>query len=191
MAAGAGAYGHPAMARSGYGNADLGAEARPGSSAPWAGAASGSGSAWNGSGAAASAQEQPVSAAVSQQEIDQFLSVARGQFERLQFIWDNADIHALADFCTPEMTRELSHQIADRKGAANRTEIMRLNANWMGMNSGTDDFGNPVDEVQIRFSGLVRETEDGIPVDFDEIWTLQRPKKGDSGWLLAGIFQAS
>ena len=129
-------------------------------------------------------------AAVSQAEIDQFLSVARDQFTRLQSIWDSGDIHALAEFCTPEMTRELSHQIADRKGAENHTEVVNLGVEWLGMQDSTDDFGKPVDEVQIRFSGLIREKRDDFAEDFDEIWTLHRVKGGDSGWQLAGITQA-
>lgn len=190
-----GAYGQPAMARSGYGGNELGAEARPGS-VSWpasAGAAGGVGG-LAGSGAAMSAQSavhQPQMSDISPQEIEVFVKAAREQFTRLQKIWDTGDIHSLAEFCTPEMTRELSHQIADRRGAANETQVVSLEAEWLGMSEGRDDFGKPVDEVQIRFSGLIRESAEAAAADFDEVWTLQRVKGGDSGWVLAGITQIS
>lgn len=184
-AGGAGSYGQPTMARTGYGSQELGAESRPTAS-------------WGGSGAMGDASRAPAAMPaagpaaieVSQQDIDQFLQVARGQFNSLQAIWDKGDIHALADFCTPEMTRELSHQIADRKGASNTTQVVSLKADWIGMYASADDFGKPVDEVQIRFSGLIRESEGGVAEDFNEIWTLHRAKDGSTGWQLAGIAQA-
>jgi predicted lipid-binding transport protein (Tim44 family) len=179
--AAAGGYGQPAMAKSGYGNTDLGGEARPGSVA------------WPEQSASSTAA--PVAAApvsnVTQVEIDDFMKIAREQFTRLQAIWDKGDIHALADFCTPEMIRELSHQIAGRRGADNQTQVVNLDAEWLGMTDATDDFGKPVDEVQVRFSGLIREAADAPAVDFDEIWTLHRVKSGDTGWQLAGITQVN
>ena len=178
----AGAYPQPAMAKSGYGNADLGAEGRP-SDSGWNMPSSG------GQSLSVSQADGPPEVAVPQQEIDQFLKVAREQFTKLQAIWDTGDVHTLAEFCTPEMNRELSHQIADRKGAANVTQVVSLKTEWMGMTEGADDFGKPVDEVRVRFSGMVREAADAPAVDFDEVWTLQRVKGGDTGWLLAGIMQ--
>lgn len=179
----AGSYREPVMARSGYGETDLGPEGRPASVS------------WPASGYSRPAEPvaAPVlpAAAVSQAEIDQFLSVARDQFTRLQSIWDSGDIHALAEFCTPDMTRELSHQIAARKGAENHTEVVNLGVEWLGMQDSTDDFGKPVDEVQIRFSGLIREKRDDFAEDFDEVWTLHRVKGGDAGWQLAGITQVA
>lgn len=175
----AGAYGQPAMAKSGYGNTDLGAEARPGQVA------------WPEQSAASTAAPMaaPAVSTISRTEIDAFVKVAREQFTRLQAIWDKGDIHALADFCTPEMTRELSHQIAGRRGTENQTQVVNLDAEWLGMTEATDDFGKPVDEVQVRFSGLIREAADAPAADFDEIWTLHRVKSGDTGWQLAGITQ--
>ena len=197
-----GSYGRPAMAKAGYDPQDLGAEARPGSGG-YAGSDShqrtmSRGVEQGGLGGFATGGQAPsfntdilpsVAPAVSQAEIDQFLQVARDQFMKLQAIWDAADIHALADFCTPTMTRELSHQIAARRGEANHTEVVSLNVEWLGMSDETDDFGKPVDEVRIRFSGLIREDADAAPIDFDEAWTLHRVKSSDTGWQLAGITQ--
>jgi predicted lipid-binding transport protein (Tim44 family) len=126
---------------------------------------------------------------VSAEEIAQFVKVASEQFNKLQSIWDSGDIHTLAEFCTPEMTRELSHQIAGRKGSQNLTQVVQLDSEWLGMADSQDDFGKPVDEVHIRFSGLIREAADAAASDFNEIWTLHRVKNGDTGWQLAGITQ--
>jgi len=178
----AGGYGQPAMARSGYGGNELGAEARPGN-VQWPAQTMGSGA------ASSAPAAMPAQTAVADQEVQQFLKVAREQFTKLQTIWDSGDIHALAEFCTPDMTRELSHQIAARKGASNVTQVVNLDAEWLGMSDSTDDYGKPVEEVQIRFSGLIREEAESAAQDFDEVWTLHRVKGGDSGWMLAGITQ--
>lgn len=187
-----GAYGQPAMARSGYGGHELGAEARPGNVA-WP-ASSGAAGGVGGMGAAAvtaapGAYAPSTAVEVSAEEIEVFIKAAREQFIRLQKVWDSGDIHSLAEFCSPEMTRELSHQIAGRRGASNETQVVNLDAEWLGMSEGRDDFSKPVDEVQIRFSGLIRESAEAPAADFDEVWTLQRVKGGDTGWVLAGITQ--
>lgn len=183
----AGAFGEPAMARSGYGASGSGTQGSP-SQQGWA--PQSAGGAGSMSAAQPAAIEEPASGAnISAEEVDQFLKVAREQFTRLQTIWDSGNIHALSEFCTPEMTRELSHQIADRKGAANVTQVVSLQAEWLGMQDSQDDFGKPVDEVRIRFSGLIREAADVAASDFDEVWTLHRAKGGDTGWMLAGIAQ--
>lgn len=191
--ASAGQYGQPAMAKTGYGNNELGAEARP-SNVSWptqlGGSAGGSADAPSYAGAAVVGGAAQVAATdVSAEEIAQFVKVASEQFNKLQSIWDSGDIHTLAEFCTPEMTRELSHQIAGRKGSQNLTQVVQLDSEWLGMADSQDDFGKPVDEVHIRFSGLIREAADAAASDFNEIWTLHRVKNGDTGWQLAGITQ--
>jgi len=195
--ASAGQYGQPAMAKTGYGNNELGAEARP-SNVSWPAqmGSSGGGSAGGGAGVSGYAGAASVGGAaqvaatdVSAEEIAQFVKVASEQFNKLQSIWDSGDIHTLAEFCTPEMTRELSHQIAGRKGSQNLTQVVQLDSEWLGMADSQDDFGKPVDEVHIRFSGLIREAADAAASDFNEIWTLHRVKNGDTGWQLAGITQ--
>jgi predicted lipid-binding transport protein (Tim44 family) len=195
--ASAGQYGQPAMAKTGYGNNELGAEARP-SNVSWpaqmgssAGGSAGGGAGVSGYAGAASVggAAQVAATDVSAEEIAQFVKVASEQFNKLQSIWDSGDIHTLAEFCTPEMTRELSHQIAGRKGSQNLTQVVQLDSEWLGMADSQDDFGKPVDEVHIRFSGLIREAADAAASDFNEIWTLHRVKNGDTGWQLAGITQ--
>jgi predicted lipid-binding transport protein (Tim44 family) len=41
----------------------------------------------------------------------------------------------------------------------------------------------------VRFSGAIREDAGATATPFEEIWHLQKPVDGSSGWLLAGIQQ--
>jgi predicted lipid-binding transport protein (Tim44 family) len=67
---------------------------------------------------------------------------------------------------------------------------VELNVEWWGQSRDTGEDGQPVDAVFIRFFGLVRESADGLPVDFDETWTLHKSVNDpNAGWLLAGITQ--
>jgi predicted lipid-binding transport protein (Tim44 family) len=44
--------------------------------------------------------------------------------------------------------------------------------------------------VSVRFSGLIREAEGAEPQPFSEIWHLEKPINGSTGWQVAGIQQA-
>ena len=44
--------------------------------------------------------------------------------------------------------------------------------------------------VSVRFSGLIREEPGKQPEPFSEIWHLEKPVSGRSGWLVSGIQQA-
>lgn len=125
----------------------------------------------------------------SQDEIDQFLQVARKQFTELQKVWDNGDMTAIRGFVTESMAYGLEKQLAERGSAANHTAVVSLQVEWLGMEDATDEDGRAVDEAYVRFYGLIRETLDGAAQPFDEVWTLQKPKDGSGGWLLAGILQ--
>lgn len=132
---------------------------------------------------------EAVSTQPNQAEIDQFLEVARKQFTELQKVWDNGDIAAIRGFVTESMAYGLEKQLAERGSAANHTSVVSLHVEWLGMDDATDEDGRPVDEAYVRFYGLIRETLDGAAESFDEVWTLQKPKDGSGGWLLAGILQ--
>jgi predicted lipid-binding transport protein (Tim44 family) len=45
--------------------------------------------------------------------------------------------------------------------------------------------------ASVRFSGSIREHASARAEPFEEIWHLQKPVDGSSGWLLAGIQQVS
>ena len=41
----------------------------------------------------------------------------------------------------------------------------------------------------VRFSGLIREDGASEPQPFAEIWHLEKPMRGSTGWLVSGIQQ--
>jgi len=82
------------------------------------------------------------------------------------------------------MFAELKAQIAERRGAANRTDVVRLDAELLGIESGVREH-----VASVRFRGLLRESDGAPAEDFDEVWNLTKPVDGSGGWLLAGIQQ--
>ena len=138
-----------------------------------------------------SAYEPAASAGqgIAQDDIDAFLHVARQQFMAMQKLWDSGDLGQIEAFCTPEMSHEIRRQLEARGDAPNQTSVVQLDLEWLGLESATDDEGVAVEEAYIRFYGLVREESNGTASAFDEVWLLQKPVDGTSGWLLAGITQ--
>jgi predicted lipid-binding transport protein (Tim44 family) len=138
-----------------------------------------------------SAYEPAASAGqgIAQDDIDAFLHVARQQFMAMQKLWDSGDLGQIEAFCTPEMSHEIRRQLEARGDAPNQTSVVQLDLEWLGLESATDDEGVAVEEAYIRFYGLVREESNGTASAFDEVWLLQKPVDGASGWLLAGITQ--
>jgi predicted lipid-binding transport protein (Tim44 family) len=138
-----------------------------------------------------SAYEPSASAGqgIAQDDIDAFLQVARQQFMAMQKLWDSGDLGQIEAFCTPAMSLEIRRQLEERGDAPNQTSVVQLDLEWLGLESATDDDGVAVEEAYIRFYGLVREESNGTASAFDEVWLLQKPVDGASGWLLAGITQ--
>jgi predicted lipid-binding transport protein (Tim44 family) len=124
----------------------------------------------------------------SQAEIEQFLDVAKGQFTSLQKLWDSGDLNQIKGFCTEAMAAELAAQLSERQGG-NHTSVVSLQADWLGLDHTQDDEGHAVEEVQILFHGLIRESAEAAADPFNEVWTLHKRRDGSSGWLLAGITQ--
>ncbi len=113
-----------------------------------------------------------------------FVRNAKVQFIRLQAAFDSADLGDLREFTTPEMFAELKMQLSERQGAENRTDVVRLDAELLGVESGGPEY-----VASVRFWGLIRENE-GAPAEaFDEVWNLEKPVSGQGGWVLAGIQQ--
>jgi predicted lipid-binding transport protein (Tim44 family) len=117
-------------------------------------------------------------------DVDGFVRNAKVQFVRLQAAFDAGDVNDLREFTSPEMFAELKMQIAERQGAANRTDVVRLDAELLGIESDAEDH-----VASVRFWGLVRESEGAAAEPFDEVWNLVKPVSGGSGWVLAGIQQ--
>lgn len=120
-------------------------------------------------------------------DVDQFVRAARGQFTRLQSAFDTGRIDELREFTSPQMFDELQRELAGRGGRAQTTEILTLNADFLG----TERFGATGNQelAAVRFSGLVREAADEPAQPIDEVWNFSRPVDRSAGWVLSGIQQ--
>ena len=106
-------------------------------------------------------------------------------FIRLQAANDAKNLDDLRDYTTPEMYGELAMDIQERGNAPQKTEVVSLNAELLGVETEGD-----LAIASVRFTGLVREREGGSADPIDEVWHVQKsvtdPK---STWLVAGIQQ--
>jgi predicted lipid-binding transport protein (Tim44 family) len=111
-----------------------------------------------------------------------FLQQAKEQFVRIQGIWDSGNTQSLREYLTDDLIKELEPQLVERQGAPNKTDVVLLNAELLGIEPVSD--GNL---ASVRFSGMLREQRETEAFRFEEIWNLFKPAQG--GWLLAGIQQ--
>ena len=120
------------------------------------------------------------------QNFDQesFLLNAKKHFVHLQQAWDHGDLEKLREFATPEMFVELSQDLGARANANNRTEVLTLDAELLGVETTSD-----IHLASVRFSGMIREQAEGTAESFIEVWNLTKPVNGQGGWVLAGIQQ--
>lgn len=113
-----------------------------------------------------------------------FLRNAKVYFVRLQDAWDRGNTGDIREFTTPEMFAEVKLDIDARNGQPNRTDVVQLNADLLGVEDrGTEYLAS------VRFHGLIRESEGAAAEPFVEIWNLSKQSTGNEGWLLAGIQQ--
>lgn len=115
----------------------------------------------------------------------EFVRHARLNFVRMQEAHDSKDLSLIRDFLTPEVYREIEADIRAAGPASQTTEVVTLNAEVLDVAAEGDAY-----VVSVRFSGLVREAADHAAEPFSEIWHLEKPVSGNSGWLVAGIQQA-
>ena len=115
-----------------------------------------------------------------------FVAAAKRNFVTLQDAWDHADISALRSMMTDEMLGEIKSQLGEREaqasGKPNRTEVVMLDAQLLGIEDLGDDY-----MASVEFSGMIREEPSAGPNPFREVWNMTKPKKGNSGWLVAGV----
>lgn len=135
-----------------------------------------------GSGLATGASAQPHIPADF--DVAGFVRNAKAQFLRLQAANDSANLDDLREFTTPEMFAELSLQISERMGAAQRTDVLHVDAEVLQVEQEPTRY-----VVSVRFTGSIREDRNAPAENFDEIWHLTKPRSGNSGWMLAGIQQ--
>ncbi|SMP65757.1 Tim44 domain-containing protein [Noviherbaspirillum suwonense] len=143
-----------------------------------------------GAGAAAGAYTAATGAAAqgvpADFDVPGFLRHAKTYFIRLQDAWDKADVKDISEFTTPEMFAELRMQIQERGASPNVTDVVQLNAELLGIETGPNDY-----LASVKFSGLIKEAPDASATEFAEIWNLSKPTSGQGGWVLAGLQQLS
>jgi predicted lipid-binding transport protein (Tim44 family) len=117
-------------------------------------------------------------------DAESFLRHARLNFVRLQEAHDARDASALRDVMTPELFAEIDAELKSAGPAGGKTEVVTLKGEVLDVTTEAERY-----IVSVRFSGLIRENADVEAAPFAEIWHLEKPARGKSGWLLAGIQQ--
>jgi predicted lipid-binding transport protein (Tim44 family) len=119
-------------------------------------------------------------------DTDAFVRNAKVYFVRLQDAWDRGNVNDIREFTTPEMFAEVKLDVDARGSAPNRTDVVQLNADLLGVEDRANEY-----LASVRFHGLIRESEGAAAEPFVEVWNLSKQKSGNEGWLLAGIQQVS
>lgn len=115
-------------------------------------------------------------------DVEALLHDAKVMFTRMQLSWDAKNAADIRVFTTPEIFAEIKVQIDERDGSVNRTDVLELNAEFLGSEARPDGT-----LASVRFSGMIREEIGGGAEPFVETWNLLR--QAGSRWLLAGIEQ--
>ena len=115
-----------------------------------------------------------------------FERIAKMIFIRLQAANDAGDLGDLRAFTTPEMFAAVKLDLQERAGAANQTDVVRVDAEVLDVATEADR-----QIVSVRFHGLIREEADGGAAPFDEVWHLVKPSDGSREWAIAGIQQTA
>jgi predicted lipid-binding transport protein (Tim44 family) len=137
-----------------------------------------------GFGGAPLATAAPMAAANLPADFDApaFERIAKMIFIRLQAANDVGDLNDLRAFTTPEMFAAIKLDLQDRGSAAQRTDVVRVDAEVLDVASEADR-----QIVSVRFHGLIREEVDAGAEPFDEVWHLVKPLDGSREWAIAGI----
>lgn len=112
-----------------------------------------------------------------------FVRNAKVHYIRLQAANDAGNLDDIREFTTPEMFAEIRLTIAERASQAQVTDVVTLDAEVIDVAEEDNRY-----VVSVRFTGQIRE-DNGPVENVDEIWHLVKPRKGNGGWLLAGIQQ--
>jgi predicted lipid-binding transport protein (Tim44 family) len=144
-----------------------------------------------GAGAAAEAAAMPISDGTANAAFTSripagfdapgFERIAKMIFIRLQAANDVGDLNDLRAFTTPEMFASIKLDLQDRGTSAQRTDVVRVDAEVLDVASEADR-----QIVSVRFHGLIKE-DDGATEPFDEVWHLVKPADGSREWAIAGI----
>jgi predicted lipid-binding transport protein (Tim44 family) len=119
-------------------------------------------------------------------DADAFARVAKMIFIRMQTANDVGDLNDLRAFTTPEMFAAVRLELQERGPSAQRTDVVRVDAEVLDVTSEADR-----QVVSVRFHGLIREVTEGVAEPFDEVWHLVKPSDGSREWAIAGIQQSN
>ena len=118
-------------------------------------------------------------------DVDSFITAAKRNFVTLQDAWDRSDISALRSMMTDAMVVEIRNQLAEREaqfpGQPNKTEVVMLDAQLLGIEEQADAY-----MASVEFNGMIREDAASGPSPFREVWNMTKTKQG-GGWLVAGV----
>jgi predicted lipid-binding transport protein (Tim44 family) len=118
-------------------------------------------------------------------DVDSFITAAKRNFVTLQDAWDRSDISALRSMMTDAMVLEIRNQLAEREaqfpGQPNKTEVVALDAQLLGIEEQADAY-----LASVEFNGMIREDAASGPSPFREVWNMTKSKQG-GGWLVAGV----
>ncbi len=116
-------------------------------------------------------------------DVPAFLDNAKKQFAHIQSLWDKGDASGLQQFLTDDLFKELQPAVlANAQSQTNKTEIVLLNAELMGIEKLEDGY-----LASVRYSGMLREGSNPEATRFEEVWNLLKAE--GTGWLVAGIQQ--
>ena len=113
-----------------------------------------------------------------------FTRQAKINFVNMQAANDKRDLSTMRDLLTPEMYRDIEANLRSEWGTPQKTEVGTLEAEVVDVTTESDLY-----VVSVRFTGLIRE-QGGEPEAFSEIWHLEKPVNGRSGWVVSGIQQS-
>jgi len=116
-------------------------------------------------------------------DVESFKNMAKEHFLNLQDAWDHLDIDRLASFLNPEMLTLVKTQLAQLGLKPQKTEVMMLQAQWLGL--------QPVEGhhiASVELSGMSREANEPSFTPFREIWSWTRPIADEhAAWLVCGL----
>lgn len=117
-------------------------------------------------------------------DAEQFARHAKLNFTRLQQANDKRDMSTMRDFMTPALYDEVVADLNARGEAQQQTDVVTLNAEVVEVVTEGEAY-----IASVRFSGMIRERADGAAEPFSEVWHLEKPINGNTGWLICGIQQ--
>lgn len=137
-----------------------------------------------GGGAAAAAPAMTANRYPPGFDAEQFVHHAKLNFTQLQACNDQRDLSAMRDFMTAPLYAEVAAEAATRGDAPQKTEVVTLDAEVLEVVTEGNAY-----IASVRFNGMLRESADAQATPFSEVWHLEKPINGRTGWLISGIQQ--